>query len=821
MARTVLFKNTSENAHRTRYMTNVDDFSSGMKFTNAPHESGFAKAIVNFDLKNDGECLVPRGGFHDIASRTSAVLAKTEYIDFCVHHAASMFVKEPDDSDAILCQYYLAGGLTASGFDIASAYLVVEYKGEYIRATHVSDEFATGTLLMKPAATQMHNMELDTPKYRNGIYTSLEGNTYVLVHSGERNLLCTIVAQFNARHDEINWHIEAVEPTEVQPTQAMNYGYNMFKDNPYSFENTVSGTGAIQLTGVIPFSEAGKLLLTARPGTPIVFKLFYKYAQSDVDNGDKYLVQWEVQDLNNSTDPEVIHKVRGSREYTPGEQIEFAYTPSYTAFSIIVRLYKKSEMDAQDAAWEADTSLQALVTKDDYLTPNQVTTLASYYLTSNSNKTSTNVDAVAYDMCTATGMCTWQQRLVMWGVKNAKTTLFVSEINDPGYMPYPNNCEIYASDIICAVPYMSDLLVFTKTSLYKLTLAEDGLSYTSKCIQERLNMQESDANTVLTVQNMVYFKSGSLFYMVVPNNQSQQQDTQLAPVSRAVEQMFTDMRKTISDVLNDVYNLAPDGYHNPIHLQLVDYNVYVANTQVRNVYKVRVDRQIGASGSETHYIDVCMNYDTVLRAWTMYTYEATPYRMVVYKPTVTGETIMAHPFIVDHVLYISLVQADSTQPRDDFELTESAERAFGNWQFLDTGYRDFSEDLKKRFREVQFCINVLDSDHLKFHTAFVVDDVDTVPLYKYVVSQCTDPNDANYGEIFVERELDDATQTPGLTAFNEWELDSSQFPDITVHKVRYKVSGKGYGGAVKILSMNDVPYELLHINWVYRVMFAR
>ena len=109
MAGTVLFKNSTDNAHRTRYLTNVDDFSSGMKFTNAPHTSGYAKAMVNFDLKNDGECLVPRGGLHDVVNRASAVLAEESYLDFCVHHSGSMYISEADDTDATLCQYYIAG----------------------------------------------------------------------------------------------------------------------------------------------------------------------------------------------------------------------------------------------------------------------------------------------------------------------------------------------------------------------------------------------------------------------------------------------------------------------------------------------------------------------------------------------------------------------------------------------------------------------------------------------------------------------------------------------------------------------------------------
>lgn len=817
MAGTILFKNTASNAHRARYLTNEDNFSAGMKYTAAPHTTGYAKALVNFDLKNDGECLVPRGGLHDVASRVAAVVAGKQYIDFCTHHASAAYVQ--DGADATLCNYHIIGGVTEAGFDLNTATLVLEYNGECLQATKTADVGLTGHLLMKPAITTVQGLSVTSPKSRDGIHTSLEGNTYVLVNTGTKNKLGILKIKFNETHTAITWHVEEVTPTEVQPTQAINYGYNMFKDNPYTFENGVTATGGIQLTGVVPYDEQGNLLLTARPGTPIVFRLYYKYPSTD--ENDKYLVQWEVQDLNNASNPEVIHKVRGSVEYAPGDNIDFSYTPSYTAFSIIVRLYKKSEMEAQDAAWEADTSLQALVTKDDYLTPNRVTTLASYYLTSNNNSSTLNVEAVSYDMGTATGMCTWQQRLVMWGVRNAKSTIFISEINDPGYMPYPNNCEILNSDIICAIPYLSHLLVFTTTSLYKLTIGEDGLSYTSKCVQERLNMQPSDAASVLTVQNMVYFKSGNYYYMVVPNNTSSTEDTQLAPVSRSIEQMLDNIKDTIISVTNEVYNFTTDVRYNPIELALLDYSTYVANTQVRNVYKLQITYQGNTGATRSDIIDVCLNYDTVLRAWTMYTYQATPYRMTVYKHNVTGETMFVHLFVNDYVLYSSLVQADSKSPKDDIELMNDAERIFGNWQYIDTGCRDFNEELKKRFREVQFCVNILNNEILRFNTAFVVDDVDAVPLYRHTVSQCDDPNDINYGIIFVERELVEGVHTPALTGFNDWELDTAMFPDATVHKVRYKVSGKGYGGSVKILSKNEVPFELLHINWVYRVMFAR
>lgn len=820
MATTQLFKNTNNNVHRKRYMTNEDQFLKGMQFTNAPLPSGYAKALINFDLKNDGTSLVPRGGFHDIHSNVASISTGTD-MDYFVHHADAAYVSNYAETDAYLCNYFIL----CKNSDIATAKLMLEYNNHYLVAAYdtTAQNALTGSLLVKPSILQMQDLYTDHPTARDGLHASLEGNTYVLVKTLLNEYkLGRIYMKLNQDGTAFTWHIESIAPHEVQPTQAMNYGYNMLKTNPYTFTNTVSATGAVQLTGVLPYDESGNLLLTARAGTPMVFKLFYKYPQIDIDNSDKYLVQWEIQDLDSNSNAQVIQKVRGSTEYTPGADITFAYTPTYKTFSIIVRLYKKSEMDAQDAAWEQDEVLQKLVTKDDNLTPNQVTTLASYYLTNTSDTSMLNVAPVAYDITTATGMCTWQQRLILWGVNGAKSTLFVSEINNPAYFPYPNNCEIFSNDIICAIPYMKALLVFTTTALYKLTLNDDGLTYVSECIQERLNMIPSDANTVVTVQNMVYFKSGNYFYMVVPNNQLNASfSVQLAPVSRMVEQMFDNLSATLAKILNEVYDLSFDGYHNPISLSFVDYSVCIANTQIRNIYKVAVQRSEGADVDRTYYFDISLNYDTVLRAWTVYTWETTPLRDCVYKSTVTGENIFVHLYTAADTVYASLIQADPQRPADDIKLDGGDKCTFGNWQLLSTGYRDFAEDMKKRFREVQFCVNLLSTAVLKFNTAFVVDDVEKVPMYKHVVSQVTDPTDPNYGVIFIDRELYNEVGTPDITRFNEWEFDTAMFPDITMHKIRYKVSGKGYGGAVKILSKNEVPFELLHINWVYRLMFAR
>ena len=157
----------------------------------------------------------------------------------------------------------------------------------------------------------------------------------------------------------------------------------------------------------------------------LILNCLYKYPTSDVGGTERYLVQWEAQDLDSNTDNLVIQQVRKSTEYVPGAQIILNYKPTYKAFILICKIYKKSVVEAHTF----------VSNEDDYnnLLPDQVLVLASYYLTSDSNSSMLNVSAVNYDIGTASGMCAWQQRLVYWGVKNAPSTLFVSEINCPEY----------------------------------------------------------------------------------------------------------------------------------------------------------------------------------------------------------------------------------------------------------------------------------------------------------------------------------------------------------------------------------------------------
>ena len=128
MATTQLFKNTGGNIHRKRYMTTEDQFSKGMQFTNAPLSSGYAKAIINFDIKNDGTSLVPRGGLHDIHSKVAYIPLSLSDDDYFIHHADATYVSNYAGTDAYLCNYFVL----CEDSDIASAKLMLEYNNLFL-----------------------------------------------------------------------------------------------------------------------------------------------------------------------------------------------------------------------------------------------------------------------------------------------------------------------------------------------------------------------------------------------------------------------------------------------------------------------------------------------------------------------------------------------------------------------------------------------------------------------------------------------------------------------------------------------------------------
>lgn len=758
-----------------------------MHYTDRPLPPGFQRILVNYDIKQRGEIMKPRGGYQTLHEIELATSAKRHYI----HHVGMMYIQDTPNDDAFLRRYMVIGPKHTdnSGILFSEAQIVIENPEDetLIQSTLDPGYAGTDVLQFKHHANwkKMHDTDVLDP-IPVGIVSHTDGNTYVLTATG----IVRLAVEWTGtafRHT-----LEPVAPKELTPTEAVNYGYNMLSATPYTFGNSVGPS--LALHGVLPYSKSGSTLKTnAKVGEHIKFVLVYDYPTGS----PQYKVQWEIQDTTVKDNPTILQKVEDSAVYTGGDEIAIVTQPTFKNFSIICKVY-----DSVDTA-----------------EPLKVMVLASYYLTSDSNERSRNLAPKNFDLVKAKDMCTWQNQLVMWGVDGARTTLFISDVNNPAYFPYPQGAVPYDEEIIKALPYLGNqLLVFTSTRLHLLERTPEGVLIT-RGIQENLDMRTYDAETVRIIKNMVYFKSDNYYYMIVPNNKVGGGELQLAPISENITLLLDNFHSIATRLIDEVYNLSftLNAPQTDITLLLKYYYNYLDNSKVHNVYKYEVNLE----NADNIFVELHIIYDTMQRNWSMYMLETNDNIITPYQRVVTEGAIYANVYNNAGKVYAQLIKANPHSAKDTFKLDELAERKAKNYQVLDTGKRDISGTAKKRLREVRFELNNLNQVDLPFREVFMIDDDQRKQLFRYETVHDTDPESPNYGLIYVQRTYEDPVYAMGSTALDNWTLDASQFPPQTVMQVRLSVSGKGYYPRFRLFSVDEEMYELLTIGWVYRMMNAR
>jgi hypothetical protein len=699
----------------------------------------------------------------------------------------------------------------------------------------------------------MHNMPVTAPASRP-LFTILNNRTYYIgQHANGNGIVKAEVAQADSGYQ---FKLDMLTPREVTPTEAINYGYNMLKSAPYSFEDKhipAMVNGQIRLQGILPYADGTcqKLMFNAKVGSNVTFRLIADFPMSDTE---QFKFKWELRDVSSDAvtvydEPNASSKsyhfdsVKGHAVCSDGtDYITLQIQPPYRQCAITVTAFSVSDLTE----------------------PVDVIALASYALTADNASTTNQIEVKNYDLTTATGMCTWAQRVVLWGVKGGKNILFVSDINDPSYFPYPTNSDVYAEAIVGCIPYMSDMLVFTETQMYLVKWSADGLSYQSTVVQDKLCLSEFDINTVVTVKNMVYFKNGNYYYMVVPAlTTSTKGELVLAPISKNITNFLDYFLTETQRVFEDMYSptrFARLRLGEKISMVLLDYHTYLDKNDIRNVYSFRVD----AGNNAICTFDFVLNYNSVLRTWNTYIVQTSGQYIMPYRQTVTDNTYFIHTkrsldtitletgddenpgeqiTKLVHSTTFELVKYDVLNIKDSADLGEV--RLLKNWQYADTGHREQNSSTKKRYRELQFKINNIDQSTMEFGIGFFVDDDTRKPLYKYTPQvYTTDPNDELFGWIYMERDFAEPVVASGVTILedpddpdmpypavastmgellesNRWVLDYSKLSNSVMATVRVPVSGKGYAPRLQFLSFNEKRYELLNLNWVYRNMNAR
>lgn len=810
-------------------------YGSGMSWTNAPLPEGFSHTLVNYDYKDQGDSLIPRMGlraFEFAAFPIQYVTAGTVYpftegmtIADGKHCAEANKVYEQliitdtsglqvdEDTGFIKGAGYLYTVLPEG--DTLEAQSPPALSGIPVREIHAERLHSVDGYLFfrNPENVGIHKVPLATPQYTpNQIGTFAFNNSYYcfrkeMVEGALKPQLIRTVLHENGYYTP-----EVISPKELTPKEAVMWGYNMLHATPYNFKN-VESAGVIQLLGTLPYDENNNLVMSPVVNQSLQLECFYAAANPSTH---KFVWEWK--------DPGASEWTKLKEEtLDTGAKARALCTFSAPTTSALIKV----------SAYEGTAT-----------DPDQVLVIGLNFNKAAYGSTA-NINPKVYNLHSCTGMAYWKNQLVVYGPKEDRTMLFVSDINDPGYFPFPNKADTFEEPVVFALPFLDELLVFTTTTLYILTMSADGLSWTKKVLQRNLDIKEWDLHLIQSVKNMVFFKSGNFYYMVVPSSKGDGSLT-IAPVSRYIEPFLLDFMNNVREVVLQAYDYEDS-------LDLIHYYNFLDYEDIHNVYVFKTNT--GA------LLNFTLLYNTVNRSWRFYLSESQrivrPFRQdattrgtfvtltaceqrYILEDVVTTETLpcvqflrysdleVADFYIPQGIKYQPELNAENPDNSDDPYAVYDITRRYRNYQIWDSGYREQNSDKKKRYREFQIKLNNISQRTLRFYSEFYIDGEQRKGMYRYVSKHIQDPTSPDYGLLYIERELIDPDLIPGTTLLAEseedndtWELDMSLFPEMTLWKVRIPVSGKGYTPRFLLVSRNEKAYELLNHNWVFREMYSR
>lgn len=833
------YKDTSfKRGHRVQ---NIEEtFAKGMSYTSAPLAEGYNRVLVNLDMQDSGNSVTPRlglradsymyNGWPRVGSDEDNNLF--EIVDA---HAfddrnllSTIWYTGRHNEDKIVGKHVTEGTIYCDTFNYPGFgkqnHAATLDGGRLTRTAHLMSNFGAEIhgmrLLQKinvdaPTVTETPNtlgVRVVGARAYNNNYYFYDDLGLCCVYSYYPEDVYETPSSETAKHYKNDPKLDTFTPKMITAKEAVTYGYNMLSPAPYYFANTAGGN-VLEFTGLLPYVH-GELCMTPVQNQNI---RFIATGTIPLNKQYKFVAEWST--MNNTSWNTIKEWTVNTGADVTTLEIAFDFAPPVAEAIIRISAYPVTENVAADIS-------------DSVLAVGFNFQKAGYSNTINSDKKQ-------YSIHQASGICYWKNRIVAWGVPEDDTILFVSDVNDPTYFPYPNNIETFTSAIQYCTPFGDDLLVFTADALYIIALADDGASWTCKCLQRNLCIAAWDIHLVQTVKNMLFFKSGNYYYMVVPKSGSLTGELTIADVSKPMRGFFDNFKTSVLEILNNTY--MPEVEYTDFGI--AHYYNYLSKDSVHNVYMLVVP---GIHKTHDTYVNLDIIYDTVNRTWRVYTYGSSA-RLVPHNTSSTQDTMFVSKFQfgldnkhagVQHLAW-SIEREDLYLQNNDSRLVVDGDENIkpsddqkhsivGNRQLIDTGYREHASNFKKRYRELQFTINNISLSALQFYVAFLIDGALRKSWYGYEIVQDTDPTSLTYGVISVHRVLlpgvsntSGAPVTPSTTVLDDWVLGMSAFPDNGYWKCRTTVSGKGYVPRMLINSPNAKIFELLNISWVYRTLYSR
>ena len=588
----------------------------------------------------------------------------------------------------------------------------------------------------------------------------------------------------------------------LDPAEAMLKGFNLLSDSPYVFED--SSGGAPRILGFIPYKldEPDIPVANFEIGVEYNMRVYYQY----LTTGLTYEYKVELLDGSNSETDSVLFQ--DWTTVTTGDPIAFHISFPYMLTVVKITIRKENDTTTEYTTnWSYDCGADP---KPEYK---------------------------EFDFSTAKGIVSWASHLGVWGVKDATDSIFFSDVEDAGYFP-SNNMITFDNQILAVHNYLDMLLVVTTDSLI-IVKAGDSIS---TCVQKKLManifIPELDAANIIVLKDQIFFKTDTQFY-VLKNNQYTSDATDLKNYvnSTAIANYTVNFTVETLKILNKVFRPITDMVSQERRkiVKFTDFDVInvqsaVKNEEVHYVYTIvpYIDEQ------QFGNLDLHLVYNTVSRSYRMYFKgigdDNVSHTALLYRNKQSGVYYEIIPYNLPVNSNILIVK-DSLNGRDDniiqgdWQLTPY----YNNYNYLDTGNVAIDDIATKRFRELQLNVVNHEQSKIRYYADIKVDGKLNIDSTEYEVQNITDPDDPEYGLVYVIPSAVDNLTVYGDTTLEDeeselikyWEVDLSAFPDLDTVTVRFKLWGRGRRVCLQLLCTDLKYYELSTFVWVYRIMNVR
>lgn len=796
--------NYKQYARATRMLTEESGFAGGMLWTGNNIDETHLKAIVNCDYDETTSYLKARDPFVPKNDSPSAYDLQDLNLNLIGYRLLGVYnICAFDITDESNEELQDAGTLYVfiNSTDIVintDTTVCVYFDGEHyhncIVDTHSDDITLRGSTL--------NTVLMQYENYLYGVGSNTENQDAWLQVC---RVTYTADSGYCLQHRS---HNNYVQPRfdDIKLLEACVSGFNAARGKD-TFTYTATPTESedeLSILGVYVKDSEGNVVVSPTTGHSYKIHVPCVYDSTTADT-PSYLAMFELHEGSDTTELVDSWTRKGVNTQTNGEFVfDFTFNQKKTTLGFT---YYGTKDPGDSAPAYSDDAV-------DYLMPYQIT----------ANDKKSNLKVKHYDLTTSDGMCIWKNRMCVWSTTNSNNSLFISEVDNFFYYPVPHNVAIFDANIISCIPYKDSLLVFTATKIYRVVENNDG-TFSQAVVQNDMPLSKKDAAHLTAIKNMVFFKSGNYFYMIVPKSQSLTDELSIAPIYKNIAGFLNTLDKSIQEVVQLLYPEYLITQCQPLN-EGTPVSIYSEQDTVHILYDIKVVVKTATNiGTELNF-KMFLNYNTNLRAWTIYFEETT--NNTLEPATLTASRLMSFIRVKQNA------NGDKTVPPFTLVTQQATTTPEANFRLLlDTGYRTLSTSTQKRFREVQLKLYNATESITRFGTAFLVDgawrrnytklqevllDNNTISLMPELdlntfVTELSMPIDST-GSIL---------KNPGSDAIelSSWTLDFSHFKREAPTTVRVPVSGKGYNPRFILMVPDAVGLTVNEINWVYRLMHGR